>query len=229
VSALRTLGCLSFASALVLAPFVASSQGIVAPPPAPSASVSASAPSAASSTSATPSASESAVTSASAAPSAAPAASGSSSLAGRAAPGEAFLGRSVTTWDLNVELGYGAVLHKDEKPGFFFGRARAGVLNINEYVLYSMLGATVDVTSRGPVAFGLQGELLHLEAGFWFQLGALVDLKGHFGGAASVGFSLLGVEVENRDYGDEVGRGWSILGKLRIPIAIIYRALRPRH
>jgi len=135
----------------------------------------------------------------------------------------------VTTWDLNLELGYGAVLLKDEKPGFFFGRARAGVLNISDYVYLSMFGATVDYNSRGPVAFGLQGELLHLEMGVWLQLGGLVDVKGRFGGTGSVGWSLFGIEVENRAYEDEIGRGWSFFGKIRIPVSIIYRAARPRH
>ncbi|GAC1352255.1 MAG: hypothetical protein NVS3B20_15490 [Polyangiales bacterium] len=133
----------------------------------------------------------------------------------------------MTTWDLNLEGGYGAIL-KDAKPGVLFGRARGGVMRITDYSIVSVLGVTCDLSSRAPLAFGLQGELLHLELGLWVQGQGLIDLKGHPGASVAVGFSLLGVELQTREY-DDSGRAWGILGKLRLPVSLIYHAFQARH
>lgn len=131
-----------------------------------------------------------------------------------------------TTWDMNLDLGYGRVF---SDPGHWstFGRVRAGVLHVHD-TLYFALGATYDVSSLTPATFGVQGEVLHLESGFWFQLGGFVGTPGaHPGAMAAAGVSLIGIEAQARGY-DDLGTVGAVYLKVRVPVGIIAYALSRR-
>lgn len=126
------------------------------------------------------------------------------------------------TWDLNVEGAYGHVF-SDPSKTTFLGRARAGLLLVRS-PLYWALGPTYEISALSDATFGVQGEVTWLAYGPWAQVGALMDVDGHKGAMASLGFTLLGVEAQYRDAAS-TGEAWSIFGKLRLPLAIFYRAL----
>ncbi len=127
-----------------------------------------------------------------------------------------------TTWDANVEGAFGATLATPARASGF-GRARLGVLHIRDS-LYLSAGFTFEASDRIPATFGVQGEALHLETGFWFQTGALLDVRPRPGFMASVGWSVLGFEFQYRDY-ETLGPTAAVYGKLRIPVRIIALAL----
>jgi len=131
-----------------------------------------------------------------------------------------------TTWDMNIDLGYGRVF---SDPGHWstFGRVRAGVLHVHD-TIYLALGATYDLSSLSPATFGVQGEFLHLESGFWLQLGGFIGTPGaRPGGMAAVGFSLLGIEAQARSY-DDLGSVGAVYLKVRIPIGVLVYGLTHR-
>lgn len=126
------------------------------------------------------------------------------------------------TWDLNVEGAYGHIF-SDPSRSTFLGRARAGLLLVRR-PFYWALGPTYEISALSDATFGVQGEVTWLAYGPWAQVGALMDVGGHKGAAASLGFMLFGVEAQLRD-AEATGTAWSIFGKVRLPIAIFYRAL----
>ncbi len=128
-----------------------------------------------------------------------------------------------TTWDLNLEGGYGRFF-SDPAKNTGFVRARAGVLFIRNST-YRALGLTYEYSALSPAAFGVQGEVLNLELGLWTQLGGFVDVSGHFGAQLAAGWSLFGVEGQYRAVEDR-GSAFALFGKLRLPISIIARALK---
>lgn len=128
-----------------------------------------------------------------------------------------------TTWDLNLEGGYGRFF-SDPAKNTGFVRARGGVLFIRNST-YRALGITYEYSALSPAAFGVQGEVLNLELGLWTQLGGFVDVSGHFGAQLAAGWSLFGVEGQYRAVQDR-GSGFAVFGKLRLPISIIARALK---
>jgi hypothetical protein len=124
------------------------------------------------------------------------------------------------TWDLNIEGAFGRYFG-DSPVWTGFGRIRAGALFVRE-PLYEALGLTYEYSSLSKGTFGIQGEILHLDMGIWGQVGALLDVSGHPGGMAAIGWSLVGVEAQYREY-DGRGDGIAIYAKLRIPVSIIAR------
>jgi len=134
-----------------------------------------------------------------------------------------------TMLDLNFEGGGGA-FWGNRDSGVGFGRVRAGVMFAGWPVTTSF-GATFEINNLSMATYGVQFELTHVASGGWFQLGALVDGRGNFGGLASVGFSIFGIEAQVRGY-DEVrpsafdgNYGFALLGKVRIPLGYILYAL----
>jgi len=137
--------------------------------------------------------------------------------------------------DLNFEGGMGWLAEPDKITGF--GRGRVGLLVALERLrtpmrspLFVAVGATYELSDRSLATVGLQTEIIHQSTGFWFQAGPLVDLtRPEPGLMASVGWSLLGVEVQRRLFDDlrtPEGKLTStgIYGKIRVPISIIMRA-----
>lgn len=126
------------------------------------------------------------------------------------------------TIDLNLEGG-GGRFFGDPKATYGFGRARAGVM-FARWPLFSMVGATYEYNGLSPATFGVQGELLHLSAGIWGQLGGMIDVHGKPGGMVALGFSVLGVEAQYRGYEDK-DYGAALIAKIRIPLGVLLYAL----
>jgi hypothetical protein len=135
-----------------------------------------------------------------------------------AGPGQDSVYARANTWDLNIDGAFGRFFGDDAKwTGFV--RARAGILFVRE-PLYSAIGLTYEYSSLSNATFGIQAEILHLDSGFWAQLGGLLDVSGHPGIMAAVGFSLVGIEAQYRTY-DGLGDGIAIYAKLRAPIGVL--------
>ena len=131
------------------------------------------------------------------------------------------------SWDANIDGGIGRVFDPGETTGLL--RVRAGVLFIRD-PHFLALGATYELSHLSAATLGIQGEYLHLESGVWLQAGPLLDVgsnKPRFGWMGSLGWSLLGVEYQGRDYN---GNGYvsAVFAKLRIPLGIIGFAIRGR-
>jgi hypothetical protein len=134
-------------------------------------------------------------------------------------------GERVTTWDMNIDGAYGRVF-TDPSRGAGFARVRGGILHIRDSLFFS-LGATYEISNIVYATFGIQGEVMHLETGLWLQVGGLLDIDAKPGFMAAVGWSLFGVEFQQRQYDDPAIGGVSALfGKIRIPISVIAQALR---
>ena len=135
----------------------------------------------------------------------------------------------VTTWDLNLDFGYGAVIDTPENRPSYFMRARTGVLHVRDDWFYTA-GVTYDIVKVFRVGgydatnFGLQLEAMHIQYGVWGQVGGLVDFTGHGGVTVAAGWSLFGVEYQARTY-EDLGPVQAIYGKIRIPVTIIYHAV----
>lgn len=132
---------------------------------------------------------------------------------------------SLDTWDLGAEIGLGSRLVPG--PGMvWFGRVRAGGLFIRDDLHWSF-GLTADL-ARKSFTTGLQGEVMHIQAGVWVQ--ATIFTSSYdgrnpaiFPGASlAAGFSLFGVELRGTWAGTpELG----VFVKLRLPIRHILLAL----
>lgn len=130
------------------------------------------------------------------------------------------------TIDLNLEGGAGRHFGDDGKT-VGFGRARVGLM-LARWPVFTMIGATYEYSNLAPGAFGIQGELLHLSAGFWGQLGAEIDTHAKGGVMAALGFSVVGVEAQYRGYETDSGglvTGFAVLGKIRVPLGVILYAV----
>ncbi len=129
-----------------------------------------------------------------------------------------------TTWDLNVELGYGHVWREPKKwEGFF--RGGAGVLFVRD-PLYTVLRFTYDYSPLSTATMGVELEGDWVEMGLWAQAGLMKDANSpYWGGRASIGFAILGFEAEYR--GDASTQTYvALYGKLRVPLGILGRALQ---
>ena len=129
-----------------------------------------------------------------------------------------------TTWDLNVELGYGRVFRDPAKwEGFF--RAGAGIMFVRD-PLFEVLRFTYDYSPRSTATLGVELEADWVETGLWGQLGLMKDANSpYWGGRFSLGFAILGVEGEYR--GDATTQTYfALYGKLRIPLGILGRAMQ---
>ena len=92
--------------------------------------------------------------------------------------------------------------------------------------IHAMLGVTAEISNITPLTLGVQAELLHLEWGVWLQAGALLDTKPRPGFMVATGYSILGFEVQYRDFGPQNGAGpyqWALFAKLRVPVRHIVR------
>lgn len=128
-----------------------------------------------------------------------------------------------TTWDLNVEGVLGARIEPRSLWGL--ARLRVGALFIRDSWYY-FLGATYEWSNLMPATFGVQAEVLNLEKGFWAQLGALIDLGPRPGAMLSVGWSVVGVELQVRSFDGQLAV--AVGGKLRLPIGVIARLFSSR-
>lgn len=134
-----------------------------------------------------------------------------------------------TKLDLDIEGG-GGFFWGNRTSGIGFGRVRSGVM-FTGYPLTISVGATFEINNVSMATYGAQIELLHIPSGLWAQLGPTVDGRGNFGGIASVGWSVIGIEAQFRGF-DEVrpsafqgGYGFAFVGKLRLPLGFILYAL----
>lgn len=130
----------------------------------------------------------------------------------------------VLTWDMNFDGAAGKYFPDSGRSHWTgFGRVRAGVMYIHDLV-YLSLGPTYEYSDLSSATFGLQGEAMHLEKGIWCQAGFLLDIAGRPGFMFAIGWSLLGLEVQEREF-DQIGSGFSpiIYLKLRIPVGVIAR------
>ncbi|HET9953637.1 MAG TPA: hypothetical protein VFQ61_03995 [Polyangiaceae bacterium] len=127
-----------------------------------------------------------------------------------------------TTWDANVEGGYGRYF--PDKSGLGFVRGRAGVLFAHDPAYYA-LGVTYEWSNQAPWAFGVQAEMLRIETGLWAQAGVLIDSNIKAGATLALGWSIFGVEGQVRSF-DPEPYGLAVLGKVRIPISFIAMAFK---
>jgi hypothetical protein len=129
-----------------------------------------------------------------------------------------------TTWDLNLELGYGRIFPSPPHwEGFF--RAGAGVMFVRD-PFFEVLRFTYDYSPRSNATLGVELEANWVETGLWGNLGLMKDANSkYWGGRASLGFAIFGFEAEYR--GDATAQTyWALYGKLRLPLGIIGRALQ---
>jgi hypothetical protein len=129
-----------------------------------------------------------------------------------------------TTWDLNLELGYGRIFPSPPHwEGFF--RGGAGVMFVRD-PLFWVLRFTYDYSPRSNAVIGTELEANWVETGLWGNLGIMKDANSkYWGGRASVGFAIFGFEAEYR--GDDTTKTYfALYGKLRVPLGIIGQALR---
>lgn len=129
-----------------------------------------------------------------------------------------------TTWDLNLELGYGRIFPSPPHwEGFF--RGGAGVMFVRD-PLFWVWRFTYDYSPRSNAVIGTELEANWVETGLWGNLGLMKDANSkYWGGRASVGFAIFGFEAEYR--GDDTTKTYfALYGKLRLPLGIIGQALR---
>ena len=130
------------------------------------------------------------------------------------------------TWDVNVDGAFGRYFGDEADKWTGFVRARAGILFVRE-PLYNAIGFTYEYSSLANATFGIQAEVLHLDSGFWGQLGGLLDTHGNPGVMAAFGFSVLGVEAQYRSY-PGLGDGVAVYVKVRAPVGVLAYLLGQR-
>jgi hypothetical protein len=129
------------------------------------------------------------------------------------------------TWDLDLNGGVGREF-SDGNAYFGTARARTGVLWIREPRYYS-LGATASVSSRLPLAFGVEAEYLNTASGFWIEPHAFLDVEGHPGGALTLGFGIFGLSGQVRQVeGGDSSTALCLL--LRLPVRLLVWAFERR-
>ena len=129
-----------------------------------------------------------------------------------------------TTWDLNLELGYGRIFPSPPHwEGFF--RGGAGVLLVRD-PLYWVFRFTYDYSPRSNATIGAELEANWVETGLWGNIGLMKDANSvYWGGRASLGFAIFGFEAEYR--GDSTTKTYAALyGKLRFPLGVISQVLQ---
>lgn len=136
-----------------------------------------------------------------------------------------------TTWELSFEGGPGLSWN----PGLTVRglvRARVGVLRVDNDWHYSG-GVIAEWRNPNVVAVGMQGEVMNLEKGFWGQGGFVMDVTPEVrpGLIASVGYSLLGVELQARPTVVSSPAEIALYLKLRLPLRHFLLALgvRPKN
>jgi hypothetical protein len=131
--------------------------------------------------------------------------------------------RRATTWDLNLEGALGSTFGSGhELTGF--GRARGGVLAVRDANVFA-LGATYEYSNFQKATFGVQGEYINDNSGFWLQLGALLDIQPRPGAMLALGYTVFGAELQVRSY-EPMGVTFAAYAKIRLPIGFIAYELR---
>jgi hypothetical protein len=128
--------------------------------------------------------------------------------------------------DLNLEGGIGRHFGDPAKT-IGFARARAGITLLG-FPTFKSIGLTYEFNNESYAAFGLQAEITHIPSGFWGQFGGMLDTHGKGGGMAAVGFSLVGVEAQYRNYAAS-DFGFAVFAKLRVPVGVLLYAVRANH
>lgn len=160
-------------------------------------------------------------------PTAAVAAASSKSPTGAAPriPAGGFELDRATTWDLDIEGAIGRYFGSSDRwTGLV--RARGGVLFVRDPV-YDSIGATFECSSLSKATFGIQVEVSRIDAGFWAQAGALLDVTARPGAMLSGGWSIFGLEGQVRSYAG-LGFGVTVFAKVSIPIGIVAHVLGTR-
>lgn len=120
-------------------------------------------------------------------------------------------------WDLNLDLALGKNLDAGGET-LFLGRARTGATRVMEPA-YLTLGATAEINTGAPPAFGLQMELLEMSSAIQLQAGGLIDTGGVPLATAAIGWQLFALEGQLR-FDEETET--LLFFKLRVPISWIY-------
>ena len=129
-----------------------------------------------------------------------------------------------TTWDLNLELGYGRVFRDPAHwEGFF--RGGAGLLFVRDPIFW-VFRFTYEYSPRSNATLGTELEANWVETGLWANLGLMKDANSpYWGGRVSLGWALFGFEGEYR--GDAQAQTYfALYGKLRLPLGVLGQVLR---
>lgn len=140
-------------------------------------------------------------------------------------PAGPFVLDQATTWDVDVEGGVGRYFGSSDRWAGLV-RGRAGVLVVRDPV-YESLGVSVEYSSLSKATFGVQAEVARIDAGFWVQTGALIDLTARPGALLSGGWSIFGLEGQLRSYAG-LGFGVTAFIKVSVPIGIVAHAVGTR-
>ncbi len=145
-------------------------------------------------------------------------------------PTVGFRRRSSVSWDLDLQGGLGPSFEQGGPTLAGFARVRGGAIwmdatDVAAPNFYS-LGFFADASNLPTqVAYGVQGEFMSLSSGVWLQAGAGIDVAAKPLFLGSVGWSIVGVEVQAR-WSEQSDVFPVVFGKLRIPIGVIALAGR---
>ncbi|MSP25227.1 MAG: hypothetical protein EXR75_08695 [Myxococcales bacterium] len=135
--------------------------------------------------------------------------------------------------DVNIEGGAGSLTSYGELLGL--ARIRVGMLatiestNPQESLIFVAVSPVFQLSAISPATVGIETEFTHIGSGFWAQAAALVDVaEVEPGWAASVGWSIFGVQLERHVVHDGSGPHavTALFGKLRAPLGIAWHAFR---
>ncbi|MDP6942875.1 MAG: hypothetical protein QF464_01895 [Myxococcota bacterium] len=121
------------------------------------------------------------------------------------------------TWDVTGDFHLGRVSRRMDWASFM-GKLRFGGLWISTPWAWSV-GAKAQVSNVEVFTFGIEGELTHVETGFWGQIGVIGDIDGRGGFTAGAGWSIIGVSTGLRA-GSRVDPYWSAYFVVRIPLGL---------
>jgi len=140
-------------------------------------------------------------------------------------PAGPFVLDRATTWDLDVEGGVGRYFGSSDRWAGLV-RGRAGILFVRDPV-YDSVGVSFEYSSLSKATFGVEVEIARVDAGFWAQAGALLDVSARPGGLISAGWSLFGLEAQLRSF-PGLGLGVTVFAKVSVPIGIVAHVLGAR-
>ncbi|HXX67515.1 MAG TPA: hypothetical protein VEK07_10055 [Polyangiaceae bacterium] len=140
-------------------------------------------------------------------------------------PAGPFVLDQATTWDLDVEGGVGRYFGSSDRwTGLV--RGRAGILFVRD-PRYDSVGVSFEYSSLAKATFGVEVEIARIDAGFWAQAGALLDVSARPGGLLSGGWSILGLEAQVRSFAG-LGLGVTVFAKVSVPIGVVAHVLGAR-